>query len=133
MLVVDRSPIWRAVTNKKFITFLAIALNCLVLYPALLLAIYGAFQDLQQTQRWDSRLEIGLDDFWGTPTAIKPRGTAVGKVVTSVAVAFCWAVLPFLGAFISNAKGRGRAEGYNLVTFFGPIGLIVALCLPRSP
>ena len=48
-------------------------------------------------------------------------------------IAFFLVTLPFLGAFISHAKGRERAEGYVLVTFFGPIGLIVALCLPRNP
>jgi hypothetical protein len=37
-----------------------------------------------------------------------------------------------LGAFISYAKGRGLAEGYNLATFFPCFGIIVALCLPTN-
>ena len=46
--------------------------------------------------------------------------------------ATCPLSLPLLGAYISQAKRQGLAEGYNLVTFFGPIDLIVSLCLPTN-
>jgi hypothetical protein len=42
------------------------------------------------------------------------------------------ATLPLLGAYVSHAKRRGIAEGFVLVAFFGPLDLIVALCLPTN-
>jgi hypothetical protein len=65
-----------------------------------------------------------------TYVTLRQARSALG---TSVILAFFVVTLPLLGAFTSHVKGRGIAEGYDLVTFFGPIGLVVALCLPSNP
>ena len=124
------SPIWDA----GAIVILAFAWNCLVVY-FVSMTVWSFIQVAHQTQRWGPSPEGELEIFRlpGQLPTISPLGTAAGHVISSITFAFFVIMLPFLGAFISCAKGRGRAEGYSLVTFFGPIGLIVALCLPRDP
>lgn len=38
-----------------------------------------------------------------------------------------------IGAFISEKKGRRHIEGFLLGFFFGLIGILIALILPKQP
>jgi hypothetical protein len=107
---------------KFGITILALAWNILLVYPAVLSTIL-------QTSRAKARGEIVPILQHGYLLAIPIDDEMLGYAVI---IGFFMLSLPFLGAFVSHAKRRGLAEGYDLVTFFGPIGLIVALCLPTN-
>ena len=111
---------------KFVLTTLAVLLNCFMLS----IMIRSLADDLQLVnQVGDRQHAIVVKD--GHPF-IQSRTDALSSLGTTMIVFFLVGSLPLLGAYISHAKGRGLAEGYNLVTFFGPIGLIVGLCLPTN-
>lgn len=47
-------------------------------------------------------------------------------------VAAFWAVCGFAGGSVTRAKGRGGAPGYLLGFLLGPVGLLIAVILPRN-
>ena len=114
---------------KLVITMLALAWNLLVICPAAFLTIAAGVEVNRRTHAIGGGMEIVREGYWFT---IQARGGSSVQLVLTLIIAFLLVTMPLLGAFISHAKRRGLAEGYILVTFFGPIGLIVALCLPTN-
>jgi hypothetical protein len=96
----------------------------------MLVVFVDAVHDMARTRPYMDQWEM----LWrkGGPT-IQTRGTAASQLGWAVVGGGFVVGLPLLGAYVSRAKKREIPEGYVLVTFFGPIGLIVALCLPSNP
>jgi hypothetical protein len=63
---------------------------------------------------------------------VQIRSDALLSFGFSLTAVFFVGSIPLLGSYASYAKRRGLAEGYDLSTFFGPLGLIVMLCLPAN-
>jgi len=111
---------------KFVITTAAILLNCLMTSVA--------FSVLADTHRIVSKVgnrEVAIITDNGN-RFIQDRDSALSVFGYAMLAGFLVMSMPLLGAYISYAKRRGLAEGYNLVTFFSCIGLVVALSLPTN-
>jgi hypothetical protein len=119
-------------TTKKVLAALCLTWNLLIICPTVLGTLFDAARDSNHVvKNAYPGYEVAFRR--GEFARTQPNGTADAEAGMALIIAFFAIALPPLGAFISHAKKRGLTEGYILVTFFGPIGLIVALCLPNRP
>jgi hypothetical protein len=113
---------------KLFITIAAVLWNC----GLILMYGYGMTDDIKNIRDAGNNSLGVTTNGTGWNREVVTLSDAKSTFMLHIVVLGFIASLPLLGSYISYAKHRGPAEGYGLVTFFGPLGLIVALCLPTN-
>jgi hypothetical protein len=120
-------------TSKRVgpLKFIVTAIAILLHFGILIGSSFGILDSLQVLNKLGPRPATFIVHN-GEPS-IQTRDDAVLYFMFAFASLFFNGItFPFLGAYVSHAKHRGPAEGYDMVIFFWLIGLIVVLCLPTN-